>query len=119
MTNSKKALADTASVQQNILNSQINLFLFDLKNEAAEHGFKTGETWALHMATDAEFAGFKKIHKPLVSLRLQPPALLDAFQRVKIRLQQSLSAQESELTASDLDKNEVHLLVAYPVRSTR
>lgn len=119
MTNSKKALVETLGIQQNILTSQINLFLFDLKNEAAEHGFKTGETWALHLATEAEFAGFKKIHKPLVSLRLQAPALLDAFQRVKIRLQQSLSKQEMELTATDLLKNEVHHLVAYPVRSIR
>lgn len=99
---------------QQLLTHQANLFLFDLKNEASEHGFKAGDSWTLQLATDLEFVGLKKLHFPIISLRLNPDALLNVFQQVKDKLHQELSKQEEELTVKDLIREGIATMAAYP-----
>jgi hypothetical protein len=99
--------------------SQVNLFLFDLKNEATEHGFKAGESWNLEIATEDEIIKLKRHHHPVVSMRLQAQALLGAYLKVKSTLQQSLSKDDMALTAEELTRDEKKHLAAYPVRSFR
>jgi hypothetical protein len=96
-----------------------SLFLFDLKNEASEHGFKSDESWTLQLATDDEIAGLKKNYYPLVSIKLYPDVLLDVFQQVKNKLHQALDKQEVGLTVVDLQNNGVNHLAAYPARQQR
>jgi hypothetical protein len=115
----QQALASSADAQQQILTSQVNLFLFDLKNEASEHGFKADESWNLQMATEDEILGLKKQHHPLISLRLQPQALLQAYRQVKSKLQQSLSKEDMALTTGDLTIGEKIHLIAYPAKNPR
>lgn len=105
--------------QQLLLNKQANIFLFDLKNEASEHGFKPSESWTLQLATEAELAAIKKTYYPVVSIRLQPHALLSVYQQVKIRLQQPLTPADEELTVNELTSNEKYYLAAYPARVIR
>ena len=119
MSTQQQALAGSADAQQDILSRQVNLFLFDLKNEATEHGFKPDESWMLQLATDAEITDLKKLHHPVLSLRLQPEALLQAFQQVKNKMQQSLSKTDMSVTIGDIIDNEKKLLAAYPIRSIR
>jgi len=99
---------------QQLLTRQVNLFLFDLKNEASEHGFKADDSWTLQLATDQEMAALKKLHYPLISLKLSPDILLKVFQQVKDKLQQSLSQQEEELTVKDLIREGIGTMAAYP-----
>lgn len=115
----KQAFVAGADAQQLFLNNQINLFLFDLKNEASEHGFKANESWALQLATEEEILSLKRLYYPVVSLRLQPDDLLKVFQEVKNKLQQSLSKDDVSLTESDLAQNDKRHLAAYPLRSIR
>jgi hypothetical protein len=115
----QQALAGSADAQQQLLTTQVNLFLFDLKNEATEHGFKPGESWNLQLATEDEKAGLKKLHHPIVSLRLAPHALLKAYQQVKAQLQQSLNKVDVALSAGDVANDEKKYLVAYPARHIR
>ncbi|WP_259065267.1 hypothetical protein HDF24_01120 [Mucilaginibacter sp. X4EP1] len=104
-----------SSVQaQQLLTRQVSLFLFDLKNEASEHGFKAGDSWTLQLATDQEFAGLKKLHFPIISLRLNPDTLLNVFQQVKGKLHQELSKQEEDLTVKDLIREGIATMAAYP-----
>ena len=117
--NDQPALSGNADAQQIFLSNQVNLFLFDLKNEATEHGFKTSESWKLQIVTEDEIIGLKKEHHPLISLRLQTHALLRVYLQVKSKLQQSLSDNDRTLTEDDLARNDKKHLVAYWAGNTR
>lgn len=118
MNDYKHAFAGGMDTQQ-FLTRQVNLFLFDLKNEAKEHGFSIEDSWALQLVTDQEIESLKLNHHPIVSLSLGPDALLNAFQQVKGKLQQSLSKHEIELTISDLIRDDIKQMAAYPAREER
>lgn len=104
---------------QQLLARQVNIFLFDLKNEASEHGFRSDDSWTLQLATDEEFADLKKHHYPIITLKLRPDVLLNAFQQVKGKLQQSLSTQEVELTVNDLIRDNIKQIAAFPAQKAR
>ncbi|PJJ85008.1 hypothetical protein [Mucilaginibacter auburnensis] len=111
--------AGKADKNQPILDKQIDLFLFDLKNESIELGFKQGEHWALTLSTDLEIADLKKNNHRVIVLRLQPEELLNVYQRVKRKLNQELSSTDAVLTAGNLEHNGKGFLAAYPVRNIR
>ena len=111
--------ADRADNNQSILDKQVNLFLFDLKNESTELGFKQGEHWALTLSTDEEIADLRKNNHKLIVLRLQPEELLNVYQCVKRKLHQELSSTDAALTAGYLEYNGKAFLAAYPVRNIR
>jgi hypothetical protein len=111
--------ATDTDAQQHFLDSQTSLFLFDLKNEAIEHGFKTGDTWNLQLVTDGEIKQLKDLHRPVIALRLQPHALLTVFKQVKTKLQQSFSKDDDAITVNDLAVNEKKFLAAYRAGSSR
>ena len=96
-----------------------NLFLFDLKNEAREHGFRTGDSWILQLVTDEEMVSLKRHHHPLISIKLYPDVLLGVFQQVKQKLNQTLNKEEEVLTVTDMMNNHVKYLAAYPDRKPR
>lgn len=115
----RQALMGSEDAQQNFLASQVNLFLFDLKNEACELGFKADESWNLEIATEDEIISLKKQHHPVISIQLQAQALLRAYLQVKNKLQQSLSKNDMALTADELARDQKRILAAYPARSMR
>jgi hypothetical protein len=117
--NNQSALSGGADAQQIFLNKQINLFLFDLKNEAREHGFKAGESWSLHIATETEIINLKREHHPLISLQLQTHALLRAYLQVKSQLLQTINDTDRTLTEDNLTQNEKRYLVAYRAPNAR
>jgi hypothetical protein len=116
--NNNEALVAGADAQK-ALTSQVNIFLFDLKNEATELGFKSGESWNVQMATDDEMLSLKRAHHPVISLRLKPQALLNAYQQVKGQMSQSLNKVDTELSAVDLERDGKNHLAAYPSRILR
>ena len=119
MNDLQHALAGSADAQQSYLADQVNLFLFDLKNEAKEHGFKAGETWVLQLVTEQEITDLKRQHHPVVLARLRQQALLPAYLQVKCKLQQSLSSVDLALTADDVERDNKKHLAAYPERNIR
>jgi hypothetical protein len=116
MKSDQRAFAASADAQLTLLDRQVNVFLFDLKNEATEYGFKTGESWSLQLAKDDEIPGLKRNHKPVISIKLYPDDLLNFFRQVKHRLRQPLNEQESQLTISDLANNGINHMVAFPLK---
>jgi hypothetical protein len=119
MNNNQQALAGDADAQRHFLTNQVNLFLFDLKNEATEHGFRTEDSWTLQLATEEQIIGLKRQHHPMISLRLHPDILLSAFRQVKTKLQQSLNKQELALTISDIGREGISQIAAYSSREPR
>jgi len=117
--NIQQARTGGADAQQQFLAGQVNLFLFDLKNEAMEHGFKTGETWDVRVVTENEITSLRRENHPVISIKLQSNELLTAYLQVKSKLEQSLSKDDTALTADDLVRDEKQHLAAFPVRSFR
>jgi len=112
-------LGATADAQQQFLDNKANIFLFDLKNEAAEHGFKHGESWHLQIATDDEVVRLKRLHYPVITMKLKPNALLGVYQQVKSRIKQYVDKSENELSETDLIRDGKHHIAAYPLRAFR
>jgi hypothetical protein len=110
----QQAPTGNAQAHSNHLAAEANLFLFDLHNEATERGFKQPNQWQLQLATDSEISYLKKHHHPIVTLRLQPDALINVYQQVKYQLQQLLSKEDNELTSAGIVRDEKKHLVAYP-----
>jgi len=106
----------STNLEQHFINTQVSLFLFDLRNEASEHGFKSGESWSLQMATDQEVITLKRHHHPVVSMRLIPEVLLNVYHRIKAKLKQPLTSADTAFSVSELAENQKKHLTAYPVK---
>jgi len=119
INSNEQALAAGAEAQQQFLTDKVNIFLFDLKNEATEHGFKSGESWNLQMVTDDEILDLKRTHNLVVSMRFKPYVLLQAYQQVKNGIQQSVSKDETDLSVNDLIREGKQHIAAYPTRIPR
>lgn len=117
--NNERALVAGADAQQHFLDSQVNIFLFDLKNEANEHGFKLGESWHVQMVTDDEIASLKRIHNPVIYMRLKPPVLLHVYQQVKIKLKYLVNKDDATISVADVSRDGKNYLAAYPLRNSR
>lgn len=109
-------LTDVATAQQLLEDKQVNLFLFDLKNEATERGFKSDNQWTLQLASDEEMAGLKRLYFPVVSLHLQSNSLLNIFKRVKSKLKQDLSDTELAIATADINRDDKKFMAAYPTK---
>ncbi|XHR97408.1 hypothetical protein ACFJIV_12575 [Mucilaginibacter sp. UC70_90] len=119
MSHQQSPVPGRVNTQQHSTAGAADFFLFDLKNEASEHGFKADESWTLELSTDEEIAGLKRHYYPVISTRLKPAALLEVFQVVKQRLQQALSISELALTENDIARNEKKHLAAFPSKLSR
>lgn len=109
----KQTITAGAEAQQHFVAAQVNLFLFDLQNESAEHGFKSDSSWTLQITTESEMKQLKKLYKPVIALRLEPYVLISIFQQIKGRLQQQLSTADISLNANELETDSKNHLVAY------
>lgn len=116
---SKSQTPEGGTAAQLHLSNNVNQFLFDLKNEATEHGFKTGESWNLELATDMELTDLKRFHYPVISLRLDPSTLLNVYRQVKGKLNQQFSADDVVLTSAILADNDKKFIAAFPNRIPR
>lgn len=117
--NNQRALVAGADAQQHFLDNQVNIFLFDLKNEASEHGFKLGESWNIQMVTDDEIISLKRTHYPVIYMRLKPQALLHVYEQVSIKLQKFTNKSDAIVSEADLTRDGKNHLVAFPIRNSR
>lgn len=107
-----KQSASVTEAQQAAL-SKVNLFMFDLKNEAQERGFKADDSWTLELATEKDLNTLRRAHHPIVLMKLAPSILLKVYQQVKSQLNQLASATDEALTDEDILTNEKKYLAAY------
>ncbi len=114
MSIQQSVLTDGAIAQQHLEDKQVNLFMFDLKNEATERGFKHDNVWTLQLASDEEMAGLKRLYIPVISLRLKPQSLLNIFKQVRTKLQQALSETELAIAAVEIERKDKIYIAAYP-----
>jgi hypothetical protein len=99
--------------------SQARMYVYDLMNEAKEHGFKSEDKWNIAVATEADRARMQKEYYPVVTNKLPQNTLVDVFHFIKATLKQSLSSEELQMDAQSIEKNEQRYIVAFNPKRLR
>ena len=106
-------------MQPQTVERQARTLVYDLMNEAKEHGFKEEDKWTLILVTDAERARIKKDYYPVLANKLSPDDLLQVFRTVKTELHQSLSKEEMQMDYKSILTEELNHIIAFNPKRTR
>jgi uncharacterized membrane protein (UPF0182 family) len=99
--------------------SQARMYVYDLMNEAREHGFKSEDKWNIALATEADRVRMQKEYYPVVANKVPQSTLLDVFQFIKATLKQSLSTEELQMDSQSVQRNEQQYIVAFNPKRLR
>jgi len=99
-------------MENQTIENQARLYLYDPMNEAKEHGFKTYDQWYLRIATEADKKRLQREYYPAIACKVLPEFILDVFQTIKMRLQQSLSKEEQQMDIAVILSSELNYIVA-------
>jgi hypothetical protein len=89
---------------------QAKIYVYDLKNCAREFGFKPDENWEVSMATEQQKADIEKTHFPTLSAKVLPEMLAEMLGSVKFKLSQGI---EKALDTATIRKQHFRYLVAF------
>ena len=67
---------------------QARIYVYDLKNYARELGFREGDSWEVKMATDQQKKDIEKKHFPTLSAKVLPEMLGEMLSSVIYKLRQ-------------------------------
>ncbi len=101
------------------IENQARTYMYDLMNEAKEHGFKNDDSWKLVLANETDKNRIKRDFRPAVANKVAPVTLLQLFQTIKINLKQNLSKEEQELNLKDILADELQYIVAFNPKRVR
>ncbi|MDF2431682.1 MAG: hypothetical protein JWP44_1313 [Mucilaginibacter sp.] len=100
-------------MQEQAVENQSRIYLYDLMNEAKEHGFKNDDQWQLSLVTANEKTRIMKDYYPAIATKIFPEILLQVFHSVKSSLSQSLSKEEEQMDTKSILKDELNYIVAF------
>jgi hypothetical protein len=101
------------------IENQIRMYLFDLNNSAREHGFKADDKWELNLATDRERSRLQNNYNPSIATKILPESLLQVFRSIKERLHQQMNTDEEQLDMRTVLNRELTFIVAYNPKRMR
>jgi len=94
-------------------------YVYDLMNEAKEHGFNAEDHWELSLVTETEKIRIQKDYYPAVSSKALKDILLEVFQSVKSAMKIPLSKEEQLMDNQDVLKNEFKYIIAFNPKRAR
>ena len=100
-------------MQIQTIERQARTYVYDLMNEAKEHGFKEEDKWTLILVTEKERMQIKTDYYPVIVNKVPPEMLLQLFHSVKSELHQSLSKEESEMDYRSILNSEFQYIIAF------
>jgi hypothetical protein len=100
-------------MQSQTIERQVRTYVYDLMNEAKEHGFKSEDKWTLTLVTEEERVKIKKDYYPVVANKVSPEVLLEVFQSVKSELHQSLSKEELLMDTRSILNGDLNYIIAF------
>jgi hypothetical protein len=107
-------------MENNKIEDQSKVYLFELMNTARENGFKPDEKWQLTMASEAQKTKFQKDYYPAIATKVLPEMLLQVYQSVKAGLNQVLNSDEELINKKTVHNEGLSYIVAYiPARERR
>jgi hypothetical protein len=92
---------------------QARIYVYDLKNCAREFGFKADENWEVSIASSAEKAAIEQRYFPTQSASMLPEMLAEMLSSVKFKLSQNLAGPEKALDTDIIRKKHLQYLVAF------
>lgn len=92
---------------------QAKIYIYDLHNCAREFGFKADEKWEVNMATSQEKADLESKYFPTLSAWVLPEMLAEMMSSVKFKLSQQLAGFEKVIDTSLIRQHHFQYLVAY------
>jgi len=98
---------------------QTMTYVYDLMNEAKEHGFKADDTWELSLVTETDRVRIQKDYYPAVASKALSDILLQVFQSVKSELHLPLSQQEEQMSTQSILKDELKYIIAFNPKRAR
>jgi hypothetical protein len=98
---------------------QTMTYVYDLMNEAKEHGFKADDTWELSLVTETDRVRIQKDYYPAVASKALSDILLQVFQSVKSELHLPLSQQEEQMNSQSILKDELKYIIAFNPKRAR
>jgi hypothetical protein len=100
-------------MQPQMIENQVRTYMYDLMNEAREHGFKEEDKWTLILVTENEQKRIRNNYYPAVANKVSPDILLQLFLAVKSGLHQPLSKEESAMDIKTILHDNLNYIVAY------
>lgn len=100
-------------MQYQTIEREARAYVYDLMNEAKEHGFKEDDKWTLTLVTESEQKKIKADYYPAVVNKVSPEILLQLFQAVKSGLHQSLSKEELLIDTKTILDGDLNYIIAF------
>ena len=98
---------------------QTMTYVYDLMNEAKEHGFKADDTWELSLVSETDRVRIQKDYYPAVASKAFSDILLPVFQSVKSALHSPLSKEEELMNNHTILTNELKYIIAFNPKRAR
>jgi len=76
-------------MNEQAIETQTRMYLYDLMNAAKEHGFKADDSWELSMVNDRGRSKLQKDYYPAIAVKIVPEILLQVFNSARSGLKQS------------------------------
>jgi len=98
---------------------QTMTYVYDLMNEAKEHGFKADDTWELSLVSETDRVRIQKDYYPAVVSKAFSDILLPVFQSVKSALHSPLSKEEELMNNQTILNSELKYIIAFNPKRAR
>jgi hypothetical protein len=98
---------------------QTMTYVYDLMNEAKEHGFKADDTWELSLVSETDRVRIQKDYYPAVASKVVSGMLLQVFQSVKSELHLPLSQHEEQMNAQSILHEGLQYIIAFNPKRAR
>ena len=106
-------------MNEQTIDSQTKMYLYDLTNLAKEHGFKADDNWEFSMANNADRIKIQRNYFPTNATKIAPEILLQVFNSVKAGLKQTFRDEDSHIDKRTIIADELDYLVAFNPKRPR
>ena len=98
---------------------QTMTYVYDLMNEAKEHGFKADDTWELSLVSETDRVRIQKDYYPAVASKSLSDTLLQVFQSVKSAMHSPLSKEEELMNNQSILNDGLKYIIAFNPKRAR
>ncbi|MET3979907.1 hypothetical protein ABIB62_002751 [Mucilaginibacter sp. UYP25] len=98
---------------------QTKMYLYELNNLAKEHGFKADDNWEFSMASTADKVKLQRNYFPTNATKMGPEVLLQVLNLVKAGLKQAYTNDDSQVDKRTIIADELDYLVAFNPKRPR
>jgi hypothetical protein len=106
-------------MNEQTIENQTKMYLYDLTNLAKEHGFKADDNWEFSMVNNTERLKIQKNYYPTNAIKIVPEILLQVLNSVKSKLNQSYTRDDQSIDKSAIIADELNYLVAFNPKRPR